>query len=124
MNVNTSGEPAPPDEIPAEHELFRVEVKPSESCDLLLLAGEMNLDAASQLRDAALGAVAGGRQVAVDWREVGHVSVGALQVLLALRSALDARGQVLHVSGDNPGVRRTLDLAGLSGLFPASEALG
>jgi anti-anti-sigma factor len=91
---------------------------------LLVLAGEMNLDAARQLRDAALGVVAGGREVGVDWRAVEHVSTGALQVLLALRSALDTCGHRLHVAGDNPGVRRTLETAGLSGLFPTGEVLG
>ena len=105
-----------------EPERFCVELRPSESCDLLVLAGEMNLDAAVQLRDSALKAVAGGREVGVDWSKAGHVSAGAIQVLLALRAALDAQGRGLHTAGDSPGVRRTLELAGLSRLFPAREA--
>lgn len=124
MNVKTACKAAPPGEFPLENELFRVEVHRSESCDCLVLAGEMNLDAASQLRDAALGVVAEGREVAVDWRDVGHVSAGALQVLLALRSALAARGSALHIAGDNPNLRRTLEVAGLAELLPPPEARG
>lgn len=122
MIVTPACEAAPPDGITGAHELFRVEVRPSETCDLLVLAGEINLDAVSPLRAAALEAAAGGRDIGVDWRDAGHVSAGALQVLLALRAALDARGQVLQIAGDNPGVRRTLELAGLSRLFPIREA--
>ena len=107
-----------------EHELFRVELQAAESRDRLLLAGEINLDAASQVREAALAALAAGRAVEVDWRDAGYVSAGALQVLLALRTALEARRQVLHLAGDNAGVRRTLELAGLSRLFPTQEAPG
>jgi anti-anti-sigma factor len=122
MTVKTACEPAPPDEISIDHEVFRVEVRPSESCDVLVLAGELNLDAVRQLTEAALGLVAGGKEVGIDWREAGHVSAGAMQVLLALRAALDARGRALRVTGDNPGVRRTLELAGLSQLFPVRDA--
>ena len=122
MIVKTACQPAPPDEIAVEHEPFRVELRPSESCAWLVLAGELNLDAAIQLRDVAMSAVAGGGEVGVDWRDTGHVSAGAIQVLLALRAALDAQGRGLHTAGDSPGVRRTLELAGLSRLFPAREA--
>ena len=122
MIVKAARETAPLDEIAVEPEPFRVELRLPESCDWLVLAGELNLDAAIQLRDVALSAVAGGGEVGVDWRDAGHVSAGALQVLLALRAALDARGQVLQIAGDNPGVRRTLELAGLSRLFPIREA--
>ena len=124
MIVKTASEPEFANETSVEEELFRVELRPSASCDLLMLAGAISLDAARQLSDAALQALAGGREVAVDWSEARHVSAGALQVLLALRTALDARGLALPVAGDNPGVRRTLELAGLSPLFPVREELG
>lgn len=124
MIVNTTCEPELANSTSVEEELFRVEVRPSASCDLLILAGAISLDAARQLSDAALQVLGGGREVAVDWSQAGHVSAGALQVLLALRAALDARGLVLSVAGDNPGIRHTLELAGLSPLFPAAGPSG
>ncbi len=102
-------------------DLFRVEVGQLESRDLLLLAGQINLDAAARLRDEALRVVASARAVGVDWRQAEYVSASAVQVLLALGAALAARGLPLEVAGDNPGVRRSLELAGLSGRFPVRE---
>ena len=88
---------------------------------MLVLAGAISPDAVPQLADAALQTVAGGKEVAVDWSEARHICGGALQVPLALGTALSARGQVLSVASDNPGVRHTLELAGLSQLFPVRQ---
>jgi anti-anti-sigma regulatory factor len=121
MIVTTACEPELANETSVEDELFHVKLRPSASCDLLVLAGAISLDAVPQLTDAALQTVAGGKQVAVDWSEATHICAGALQVLLALGTALGARGQVLSVAGDNPGVRHTLELAGLSQLFPVRQ---
>ena len=121
MIVNTTCEPELVNETSVEDVLFHVELRPSASCDLLVLAGEISLDAAHQLSDVALQAVSGGKDVAIDWSEAGHICAGALQVLLALGTALGARGQVLSVAGDNSGARHTLELAGLSRLFPVRQ---
>ena len=118
MIATTACEPELANETSVEDELFHVELRPSASCDLLVLAGAISLDAVHQLTDAALQTVAAGKQVAVDWSEATHICGGALQVLVALGTALGARGQMLSVVGDNPGVRHTLELAGLSQLFP------
>jgi anti-anti-sigma regulatory factor len=118
MMVTTPCESELANETSVEDELFHVKHRPSASCDVLVLAGDISLDAVPQLTDAALQTVAGGKQVAVDWSEARHICGGALQVLLALGTALAARGQVLSVAGDNPSVRHTLELAGLSQLFP------
>jgi anti-anti-sigma regulatory factor len=118
MIATTACEPELANETSVEDELFHVELRPSASCDLLVLAGAISLDAVPKLTDAALQTVAGGKQVAIDWSEATHICGGALQVLVALGTALGARGQMLSVAGDNPGVRHTLELAGLSQLFP------
>jgi anti-anti-sigma regulatory factor len=121
MIATTACEPELANETSVEDELFHVELRPSASCDLLVLAGAISLDAVPQLTDAALQTVAAGKQVAVDWSEATHICGGALQVLVALGTALGARGQMLSVVGDNPGVRHTLELAGLSQLFPVRQ---
>jgi anti-anti-sigma factor len=120
MIVTAAEEPELANQTSVEDELFHVGLHPSASRDVIVLAGMINLDAARQLCDAALRTLAGGREIAVDWSGAMHVSAGALQVLLALGTALHARGLVLSVTGDNPGVRRTLELAGLSRLFPVA----
>jgi anti-anti-sigma regulatory factor len=117
MIDTTTCEPELANLTSVEDALFQVELRPSDSRDVLILSGTINLDAARQLYDAALQALAGGRDVAVDWSQAVHVSAGALQVLLTLGAALHARGSVFSVMGDNAGVRRTLELGGLSGLF-------
>jgi len=116
-----AAEPELTDEAGVEDELFRMSIRPSASGDLLVLAGGITLDAVHQLSGAAMQLLAGGREVAVDWSRSTQVSAGAFQVLLALQSALDARGQAFPVAGDNPAMRRTLELAGLSHFFPLGQ---
>ena len=121
MKIETDLDLAQGQEMSSGCEPYRVDVRPSESCDWLVLAGDINPEAAGRLRDAALGAPAPGRDIRIDWREADQVSAGALQVLLAWRAALEARGQVLLVGADNLALRRTLELAGLSRFFPVQE---
>ena len=105
--------------VSTEDALFHVEICPSASCDVLILVGAIDLDAARRLYDVTLQALAGGREVALDWSQATHVGAGALQILVALGTALRARGQALSIAGDNPGVRRMLELTGLSRHLPA-----
>jgi anti-anti-sigma regulatory factor len=121
MMVTTPCESELAPETSVEEELFHVKLRPSASCDLLVLGGAISLDAVHQLSDMALRTVTGGKEVAVDWSEATHICAGALQVLLALGTALGARGQVFSVAGDNPVVRHTLELVGISQLFPVRE---
>lgn len=122
MIDTTAREPELANAPSVEDALFHVELRPSARRDVLILEGAINLDAARQLHDAALQALAGGREVAIDWSQARHVSAGAVQVLLALGVALHARGSVLPVTGENVNVRRMLEPGGLSRLFqPAGD---
>lgn len=100
---------------------FRIELRPAEAANQLILGGAINLDAAARLREVVLAAANPAKDVLIDWSEAGHVGAGALQLLIALRAALAAGGHGLAVGRDNSGVRRTLELTGLSGLFPVQE---
>src|SRR5260370_6332839 len=95
MTFTTDCESEPASETSVEDELFHVELRPSASCDVLILAGMINLDAARQLYDVALQALASGSVAAIDWSQATHLSARALHVLLALRTAVHARGFVL-----------------------------
>jgi anti-anti-sigma factor len=103
-------------------EVFRVGLEQRESRDALVLAGQINMDAAARLREEALFAVARGRPVDIDWREAQYLSASAIQVLLALGQALQAGGRTLAVAADNPAIRGTLEMAGLVRQFPLREA--
>jgi len=104
-------------------QVFRVEIQQRESCNLLVLAGQIGWEAAAPLRAEAQLLAAGGREVAIDWREAESVTAGALQVLLALGLALSQRGQRLRVIEDNPNIRRLLEVAGLAAHLPLMEAV-
>lgn len=102
-------------------ETHRVAVEQRDSHAFLVLAGEIGLDAAADLRAEAERLLAGPEAVALDWHAATHIGAGAIQVLLSLEAALSARGRALRVAGDNPDVRHYLELAGLSAHFPALE---
>ena len=105
-----------PSETPQEG--FDIALDPGESYDLLVLSGHINLDAATKLHEVALQAAAGARPLQVDWSRAEHVGASAVQVLLALSTALHSRGHTLEIRNDSPRVRGFLDLAGLSAGFP------
>jgi len=88
---------------------------------LLVLAGDIGLEAAADLRAEAERLLAGSASVALDWGAARHVCASAAQVLLALQAALSTRGRTLEVVRDNADVRRFLELAGLSLHFRLME---
>jgi anti-anti-sigma factor len=100
---------------------YHVALERRDSHALLVLEGQIGLEAAADLRSEGERVLAGSEAVAIDWHESTHVGAGAVQVLLSLAAALSARGRALCVAGDNPDVRRYLELAGLSQHFPVSE---
>jgi anti-anti-sigma factor len=111
---------AGPDAEPAE-KLFRVEVLERESKALLVMAGQIGSEAAGELREQAEVLAAGSGDVTLDWREAETLTASGLQLLLALALALSERGRSLRVAGDNAHIRHSLELAGLSKLFPCAE---
>jgi anti-anti-sigma factor len=113
--LERSGEPL------AAQETRHVVVEQRGTRTLLVLEGDIGLDAAADLRTEAERLLAGSGGLAIDWHAAAHVGAGAIQVLLALNAALSARGGSLQVARDNPGVRRFLELAGLSDRFPVLE---
>ena len=86
---------------------------------LLVLRGEIDLDAAVRLHAVALRLLVGNQDVDIDWSGAERLSAGAVQVLLALGAALSERGRALRVAADQSAIRQCLDAAGLAGHFPA-----
>ena len=108
------------DAIP-QPDLFSIDLRHEESCDLLVLAGQIDQSAAPVLLEVAIRAAAGLRPVEVDWREAERLGPGPVQILLSLASALSNGGRVLAIRCDNPRVRGSLELAGLFDRFTLAE---
>jgi len=102
----------------------RITVAPGPSLTLVVLEGPIDQDAAAELRLEAQRLLSGDAAVQIDWHAATYASAGAIQVLLALESALKARGRNLRVLRDNVEIRCFLELAGLSGHFSVMEQPG
>lgn len=118
-NANSSAAATGPAAAPADAGA-RISFEQAAHGGLLRLTSTIDIDAAKQLQAVAIEACAAVHSVQIDWSQAGHICPGAIQVLLALQSALAANGGTLGIQRDNASVRRLLEYAGLSGCFPAA----
>jgi anti-anti-sigma factor len=92
---------------------------------MVTVSGEIDMETASQFRDAALGALAHGPgTVELDLSGVTFMDSAGLHVLLATRRRAALVGAQLVVSDRSRVVGRLLDIAGVSGLIPRAAARG
>lgn len=68
--------------------------------------------AAEDFREAALGALEGDEDVAVNLDRVAHLDGSALQILLALETELKNQGRNLRLENASPHLRQWFELAG------------
>lgn len=87
----------------------------------LALRGTVGVALAPALRARALELAEDQRDVTVACDAVEHLDATALQLLIALRRAVEARGGRFTLAGVPDAVRHYLTLAGLSGLAPHPE---
>jgi hypothetical protein len=87
-------------------------VLPSDGATLVTLTRHAGVEVAAQLHDQLLSAEVSA-PVQIDWSQAEHLEACVLQVLLACRYDDVARGQ-LTIGGDNPDVRKYLELSGSS----------
>lgn len=80
----------------------------------LILSGEVNIFAASQLHQEAVHLVESGQNVRVCCEHVASFDASALQVLVALSEALASQGRVLQFTGVPAELLDTFRLAGLA----------
>jgi anti-anti-sigma regulatory factor len=105
----------------AAGDYFDVATEESAAGNLLILSGPIGMDATPRLHAEAQRLASRSGDVAVDWTQAEYLGAGAVQVLLALRVALAENGRKLHVAADRPAIRESLELAGISGHFPAER---
>jgi hypothetical protein len=93
-------------------------VLPSDGATLVTLTRHAGVGVAAQLHDQLLSAEVSA-PVQFDWSQAEHMEACVLLVLLACRYDDVARGQ-LTIRGDNPDVRKYLELSGFSSFFPVN----
>ena len=93
---------------------FNISLSHEERCDVLVLGGDMEPEAAGRLREELVRLGGGPRSVEIDWSGAEYMPPQAVQVLLAFRAALGSSGLELRIRHDNPRVRSFLEVAGLS----------
>jgi anti-anti-sigma factor len=80
---------------------------------VLRLDGMSDIRGVKRLHAAALAALSGTGDVVVDAGGVPHVDTAALQVLVGLRAAVEAKGRAIRFTGVSEGVQSFLKHAGL-----------
>lgn len=82
---------------------------------VIILEGAVDIFFAADLRQAALGLLGAGEDVAVCCEKLERLDTAALQILLALKKELEQNGKTLQVIDLPAGPARLVDLAGLTG---------
>lgn len=101
-----------------------VSVSNNETATVLRLRGSFQLELARPLYEAALQVAASGGNAVVDCRAAVHLDACAVQVLLALKIALERAGGRLRLSGASDEVCKYLQWAGVAAHLVRGEARG
>jgi anti-sigma B factor antagonist len=87
------------------------------------VSGEMDSYTAGALHDAARAAMEPNLSLVVDLGEVTFMSSAGLGMLMSLANmARDSRSE-LHLQRPSPSVKRLLEIAGLTDVFPVVDPL-
>lgn len=95
-----------------------IETRPDTDRVLVLLRGELDLDAGQELRHALRAALMRSTHgIDLDLRSVAFFDCSALNILLALRERALREGKTVTVRAAGPAAVRLLDLTGTRSLF-------
>ncbi len=110
------------DRVGLESSEAAIAVYRDEPDSVLALRGGFHIDLARELHQAAVQLADTGGGVIVDCSQTEHLDGCAVQVLLALKRALEQRGGWLRMRGESAEIRKYLGWAGLSIHFPTRAA--
>ena len=98
---------------------FSIATEPRDDALLVTLAGELDLANADDVESAVLGAVAGGRRVVLDLRQLDFMDSSGVRVLVAAHAAAEEGGGRFTIVRPPPGgaVSRVLEISGLEGIL-------
>jgi anti-anti-sigma factor len=85
----------------------------------MLLAPELDVDVADELRDSLEKAVAGSpfKQLSLDLAEVTFIDSYALGALVGARNSAAAAGMTMVLTRPSPPVRQAIEVTGLAEVF-------
>ncbi len=99
------------------------DVVPEDECVTLRLSGEVDLNTAQSMRDAALDAMRRhGTNLRIDLSGVTFLDSTGLEVLLATRRRATLEGGQLHLVDPTQAVMRVLEVTGIKHLFEIAGA--
>ena len=101
---------------------LEVEVLTGTSETVLRVVGDLDLATEAMLRAPLVEAAESGRRVVVDASGLGFVDSTGLRTLLIGRKHCEAAGSSLVLQDPSPGLRRLVEVAGLSDLLAVGEA--
>jgi anti-anti-sigma factor len=100
-----------------------IEVLPEGDCVTLRLSGEVDLNTAQSMREAALDAMRHhGTNLRIDLSGVTFLDSTGLEVLLATRRRATLEGGQLHLVDPTQAVMRVLEVTGIKHLFEIAGA--
>ncbi len=104
-------------------EQLTIEVLPSEGSVTVRLAGEIDMDTAPDVREAALDAMRQhASRIQIDLSRVTFMDSTGLEVLLATRRRAELEGGQLHLVDPTHSVLRVLEVTGVDRLFDITRA--
>ncbi len=84
------------------------------------LSGVINRELVDRFHQEVRRMAASAKDVVIECSAAEYLDACILQELLALRAALEAKGKVLRCTGNNPSIRRYIQIAGLAEYLPWS----
>ncbi|MBV4473600.1 STAS domain-containing protein [Pseudomonas sp. B2M1-30] len=88
-----------------------------------VIDGELTIYTVAELKAELLPSLAPNGDVEVDLALVNEIDSAGVQLLLALRQAVTACGNALHMKGASPAVRDALQLCNLAHVFDGHASL-
>ncbi|WP_399894021.1 STAS domain-containing protein [Streptomyces sp. BBFR51] len=88
-----------------------------DGVSIVILAGEVDLDGSSQLRDVLLSSVRSAPGTVVDFGEVGFLDSSGINVLISAHRAAESRGVWFRIAAARDAVERVLRLVGVDALI-------
>ncbi|WP_031048692.1 STAS domain-containing protein [Streptomyces sp. NRRL F-5650] len=89
-----------------------------DGVDVVVLAGEVDLDSSGRLREVLLASVESAPGTVVDFGEVGFLDSSGINVLISAHRAAGSRGVWLRLAAPRDAVQRVLRLVGVDALIP------
>ena len=101
-----------------------VEIREDAQGHVLTLRQTPQLESIHELYEAALTLAPAATRVVVDCEGIEHIGGSAIQVLLALRTALAGHGGSVEMRGLSPRIAQYLAVAGVSDHLPQAGPEG